>query len=185
MVRPRSYSHSRRGIAPASPAWRPPLVREAAPPIPGRRRTGVRFRGPAPRNGVSLVEVMVVLTIVGILVAMAVPRYERTLEQSRADIAAANLRAIWSAERAYWLEHHSYTADLSGLQALGLLDSAVVLATTGYVYAVPSADSITFTATATRTGSSRWNGQYTMDEAGTVAGVIHAPGEPDISPGFQ
>jgi general secretion pathway protein G len=137
------------------------------------------------RSGFSLVEVMVVLTVIGILIALSVPRYERAWEQAHADIAAANLRAIWSAERVYWLEYHGYTSDLAGLQALGLLDSAVVLASTGYVYAVSSADSGTFTATATRTGSARWSGAYTIDETGTLAGVVQALGEPDLRPGFQ
>ena len=82
-------------------------------------------QSPSVSRGFSLVEVMVVLTILGILIAMAVPRYTRAIEQSRADIAAANLRAIWSAERLYWLENRVYTADLNRLQTLGLLDSAV------------------------------------------------------------
>jgi hypothetical protein len=74
---------------------------------------------------------------------------------------------------------------LASLQALGLLDPALLLATTGYVFAVPAADSTTFTATATRTDSARWSGAYTIDETGTLTGVVQALGEPDLRPGFQ
>ena len=135
--------------------------------------------------GFSLVEVMVVLTVIGILVAMALPSYERALEQSRANIATANLRAIWSAERFYWLENRAYTADLTILQTSGLLDPQVVLATSGYVYSVPAADSNTMTANATRTGSARWSGAYQIDETGLISGSVEAAGQTPMTPGFQ
>ena len=67
-------------------------------------------------RGFSLVEVMVVLTVIGVLIALSVPSYQRAVEQARADVAVANLRAIWSAERLFWIEHHPYTADLSALR---------------------------------------------------------------------
>ena len=124
---------------------------------------------------------MVVLTVIAILVAMAVLRYDRALEQSRADIAAADLRAVWSAQRLYWLENRAYTADLTVLQAAGLLDPQIVLATSGYVYQVSAADSSTFTANATRTGSTRWSGAYQIDETGLVSGSVQAPGQPAMS----
>lgn len=128
---------------------------------------------------------MVVLTVMGILVALSVPSYQRALEQSRADIAVANLRALWSAERLYWIEYHAYAADLSRLQSLGLLDPAVVLSTTGYVYTVTSAGSNNFKAVAVRSGSSRWTGEFSLDETGLIAGVVKAAGEPEITPGYQ
>ncbi|MBI3466232.1 MAG: prepilin-type N-terminal cleavage/methylation domain-containing protein [Planctomycetes bacterium] len=137
------------------------------------------------RGGWSLLELMVVLTITGILTAMSVPSFSRALEQSRADVAGANLRAIWAAERLYWLEYRTYAATLADLQSLGLLDPTLASATTVYVYAIQSAGSNTFTATATRTGSGRWSGEFAIDAAGTLSGVVQATGEPDIVPGFQ
>jgi prepilin-type N-terminal cleavage/methylation domain-containing protein len=73
-------------------------------------------------SGFTLMELMVVLVIMGVLAAFAIPSYRRAIEQSRADIAGANLRAIWAAERSYWLETQEYTEDLSLLTRLGLLD---------------------------------------------------------------
>ncbi len=133
----------------------------------------------------SLVEVMVVLTVIGVLIAMSVPSYQRAVEQARADVAAANLRAIWTAQRLYWIENRAYTADLSALRAAGLLDAETVLATTGYVYAASAPGDGTFTATATRTGSSQWAGQLTIDQTGTLSGAVSAPGQPQIAPGFS
>jgi len=136
-------------------------------------------------RGVSLMEVLVVLAVIGVFVSMSVPSFRRSMEQSRADIAGANLRAVWSAQRIYWLEHRCYTTDLSALESSGLLDSAIISGTPQYAYAVPSADSSAFTATATRRGSTRWSGQFSIDEHGAVSGVLQAPGEPSIVPGFQ
>jgi type II secretory pathway pseudopilin PulG len=121
----------------------------------------------------------------GVLIAVGIPTFGRAVEQSRADLAAANLRAVWSAERLYWLENNTYTTDLSALQALGLLDPTVVTAATVYVYQVPSADAASFTATATRTGSRQWTGTLSMDQSGTLSGSIQASGQPTIVPAFQ
>ena len=147
-------------------------------------------------------ELMVVVAIIGILVAFSVPSFQRAIEQSRADVAAANLRAIWAAERLYWLEYHAYTTNLSqnstpsgaSLVDLGLVDPALAgeAVMGGYSYKVefPSSDPTglnAFTATATRTGSSRWSGFFTMDQTGVIpdSNVVSATGQPDIKPGFQ
>jgi prepilin-type N-terminal cleavage/methylation domain-containing protein len=140
---------------------------------------------PLSRRGFSLLEVMVVLTMMGILISLSVPSFHRALEQSRADIAGANLRALWSAERLYWLEYRTYTADLSELQSLGLVDPTIVSAATPYLYAIHLADSTAFSATATRTGSERWSGEFAVDATGTVSGEVQAEGVADITPGFQ
>jgi len=137
------------------------------------------------RRGWSLVEVFVVITVISILIVISVPTFGRAVEQSQADIAAANLRAIWTAERLYWLENHTYTADLTVLQTNGLLDPAVVSGNTVYVYQVPSAGASNFTANAVRTGSQRWTGGFTIDDTGTLSGLVQAGGQPAIVPGFQ
>ena len=130
-------------------------------------------------------EIMIVLTVMSVLIAMAAPSFQRALEQSRADVAGANLRALWSAERLYWLENHAYTSDLNQLQSLGLLDPTVVTANTVYVYAVTTADDNSFTATATRVGSTVWSGNYSVDQTGATTGTIEADGKPSIQAGYQ
>ena len=149
------------------------------------RRTACPSACRLSRPGFSLVEVMVVVVVIGILVAIAVPHYDRAVEQSRADIAAANLRAIWSAQRMYWLENHAYASTLSSLSSLGLLDPAVVIGTSGYAYAVPTADANNFTATATRSGTTQWSGTLTIDDTGAISGALQAAGNRNITPGYQ
>ncbi len=149
------------------------------------RTTHHSLLSPHSARGWSLVEIMVVMTIMGVLISMSFPSFNRSLEQARADIAGANLRAIWAAEKMYWLENRTYTSSLSQLQTLGLIDPAIVSATTVYVYAIPSATSSSFTATATRTGSSQWSGALSINAPGDLTGSISAPGMSPIVPGFK
>jgi prepilin-type N-terminal cleavage/methylation domain-containing protein len=135
-------------------------------------------------RGFSIMEVMVVVLIMGVLISMCAPTYQLALEQSRADIAAANLRAIWAAERLYWLSNQSYSGDLNQLETLGLVDSAVTTSTV-YVYAITAAESNTFSASATRADSNVWSGTFTVDQTGTISGTISGVSQQSIQPGFQ
>ncbi len=136
------------------------------------------------RRGLSIVEVMLVLVVMGVLLSLSAPSFRQSIEQSHADIAGANLRAIWTAQRVYWLEYRTYAAQLSLLESSGLLDPTIVSGSQRYTYTISSADNTTFTATANRVGSVRWTGQFTIDEDGLVAGVVQASGETNIVPGF-
>jgi type II secretory pathway pseudopilin PulG len=142
-------------------------------------------KSPTLRRGSSLTEVTLVLTIVSILASLSIPTFRRAMEQARADLAAANLQAIWSAQRLYWLEYRTYAPDLPTLQSLGLLDPTLVTSQAFYTYQIQSADANTFTATAIRTPNMVWNGIFSIDDTGVLAGVLTAPGEPNIVPGFQ
>jgi len=133
-------------------------------------------------TGFTLVEVMVVVVVISVLITMSIPRFQRTIEQSRVEIAAANLRAIWTAQRLYWLEYRTYATDLNELVTADMLDSLLVSGTRYYVCAIDNADNQTFAASATRTGSNKWTGALTIDEAGDLSGSIQALGETPISP---
>lgn len=144
-------------------------------PVGGRR---------APR-GITLIEVLTVAVLLGILFAMSAPSFVNTVEQAHADIAGANLQAIWSAERFYWLENRTYTTNLAALEAQGLLDPAIVAGTSRYGYSIASADDASFSAVATRINSGLWSGGFQIDETGVVGGVVQALGHSDITPGFN
>ena len=138
-----------------------------------------------PSRGASLLEVVIVLTVIGVLITISTPSFRRSLEQTHADVAGANLRAIWNAQRLYWLELRTYATALSDLETFDLVDSSIVAGSARYSYSITAADAVSFTAAATRVGSTRWSGQFTISESGQLAGVISATGETDITPGFQ
>ena len=81
-----------------------------------RERTDARPRGGSltinPKysgtRGHTLVELTVVMFVMALLASIGVPRFVHSLEQARVDMAATNLRAIWTAQRLYWLKHQSY-----------------------------------------------------------------------------
>jgi prepilin-type N-terminal cleavage/methylation domain-containing protein len=149
-------------------------------------------RRPRPcKRAYSLVEMMVAIIVVGVLISMGVPRFQQSLEQARANVAAANLQAIWSAQRLYWLEYRTYATDLATLQTVttpsysSLIDPSLSTAVTPYTYDVSSPDSgLTFTATATRTpplhSSSSWSGSWTIDQNGDTSGSILNGGQPTL-----
>jgi prepilin-type N-terminal cleavage/methylation domain-containing protein len=157
-----------------------------------RRRTCLSRIG---RRGYSLIEMIVAMMVGGILLSMGIPRFQQSLEQARANVAGANLHAIWSAERLYWLQNRYYAIDantpldtlLAANPSSPLIDSALTTMTSPYTYKVTSLDNgVTFTATATRDGSSSWSGSWTIDQNGLTGGSILQGGQStNIVLGFQ
>jgi prepilin-type N-terminal cleavage/methylation domain-containing protein len=129
----------------------------------------------------TLVELVVAVTIVAIMLAIGAAQYRNAIEQARANVAAANLRAIWAAQRLYWLDQRTYAGNFNSLG--GLIDPSVANGTPYYTYAIRNADDNTFTITATRIGSTDWFGTLTIDQTGALSGTISGPIV--ITPGYQ
>ena len=136
------------------------------------------------RSAATLLELIIVMTILGVLLSFGIPSFQLALEQSRAQVASANLEAIWSAQRLYWLANRTYASDLAALQSAGTLDPSLGNQTF-FSYEISSADANTFVATATRASNAKWNGTFTIDQSGTLSGVLSAPPRPNIAAGFQ
>ncbi|MEN6451978.1 MAG: prepilin-type N-terminal cleavage/methylation domain-containing protein [Thermoguttaceae bacterium] len=134
---------------------------------PFRPRAALRRRTAPGRRGFTLVELMIVTAVIGVMAVMCIPTYQRAIEQSRADIAAANLRAIWAAERLYWLEHRVYTNSLADLSDMGLLDPTPAIGNYSYSAPVVSSDGTAFSATATTNSGS--TATITIDQNGTIS----------------
>jgi prepilin-type N-terminal cleavage/methylation domain-containing protein len=144
-----------------------------------RRRIG--------NGGYSLVEMLVALIVTGVLLSVGVPRFQQSLEQSRANVAGANLRAIWSTQRLYWLENRTYAPDLNTLLSANLIDPSLPTAAVPYSYIIlANASDSWFAATATRAGSTNWSGSFTIAADGTFSGSVQQSGQGiTIVPGFQ
>jgi prepilin-type N-terminal cleavage/methylation domain-containing protein len=66
-------------------------------------------------SGFSLMELMIVVTIIGVLAALAGPRFMAFASRSRQSEMRANLSALARSEIEYFAAHQAYTDDMSKL----------------------------------------------------------------------
>ncbi len=64
-----------------------------------------RFRKNKNQKGFTMIELMVVVVIVGILAAIAIPIYGKYIKNARMTEAAGRIGEIITAEKAYAIEH--------------------------------------------------------------------------------
>ena len=60
------------------------------------------------RRAITLMELMVIIIIIGILAAIAIPMFPRTMEMTKAKEAVVSLQQIRTAERIYRVEENTY-----------------------------------------------------------------------------
>lgn len=89
------------------------------------------------RKGFTLVELLVVIAIIGILAAIAVPKFTDASASARGAKVVADLRTIDSASAIYNAQNGSYT-DIAGLVTANLLASAPTPLNAGETFTTPS-----------------------------------------------
>ena len=67
----------------------------------------------------TLIELLVVVLIIGILAAVALPKYEQAVLKSRMMQVLPYLKAVKNAEEAYYLANGEYTNDMDSLAVDG------------------------------------------------------------------
>jgi type IV pilus assembly protein PilA len=119
--------------------------------------THLRSRG---RKGFTLVELAVVIIIIGVLAAFAVPRFLDSVERSRAAEAYSFLSAVRAAQERYQMRQGTYADDLAKLD---LKNPAPKFFSVGAPAAgLSSSLEDSWTLTLTRTGSAGGYGAYTV-----------------------
>src|SRR6185369_4149977 len=63
-------------------------------------------------RGFTLIELMIVVAIIGILAAIAIPNFIRFQARSKQSEAKANLKSYFTAERAYFADREEYTGNI-------------------------------------------------------------------------
>ncbi len=77
------------------------------------------MRGYYTKRGFTLIELMIVIAIVAFLSMIAIPNFLRFLAKAKRTEAYMNLSALYTAEKAYWIEHGKYSDILQGPEGIG------------------------------------------------------------------
>ena len=67
------------------------------------------------RRGFTLIELLIVVVIIGVLAAIAIPKFQSTKGKANAATLKSDLRNLATAQEAYFYEHLSYTTTLPAL----------------------------------------------------------------------
>ena len=82
-------------------------------------------------KGVTLVELLVVVLIIGILAAMAMPAYFKSVERARIAEADTILGSVAQAQQRRWMKNNSYSKLFSGLDVSPTNDASDTFCTKG------------------------------------------------------
>ena len=68
------------------------------------------------RKGFTLIELLIVVVIIGILAAIAIPKFSNTKEKAYVTAMKSDLRNLVNAEEAFFADSVKYTSDLTQLK---------------------------------------------------------------------
>ena len=67
------------------------------------------------RHGFTLIELLIVVVIIGILAAIAIPKFQNTKGKAHWAAMRSDLHNLANAEESYYYSHNTYSTDLNAL----------------------------------------------------------------------
>lgn len=92
------------------------------------------------RKGFTLIELLIVVVIIGILAAIAIPKFQHTKGKANVSVIKSDLRNLMSAQEAYYYDYQIYAGSLAQLS---------VTSSNGVILQIFDADAKGWAATAT------------------------------------
>ena len=130
--------------------------------MPELKRFGKRYSGS--EKGFTLIELLIVIAIIGILAAIAIPQFNQYKSRAYDADAKANLHNIYLACKAYWLDHGPTLACTSA--SPGYVDTSYGYIQSTDVVVSGSGDEYVFAATAQNTNSTN---TYSLNANGVIS----------------
>lgn len=157
------------------------ILRRAVSGFPCKsKRPNASIRG---MGGFSLIELLIVISILGVLLGVAIPNYSGFLERTRRTDARTALLDIAAAQERHFFEQRQYSGsmvDVWNHQQGG----AFVSAEGHYVLSLTTANGgQTYIATATAQGKQKGDddcASLTIDETGKKAATAGTGGDPSV-----
>jgi prepilin-type N-terminal cleavage/methylation domain-containing protein len=115
-------------------------------------------------KGFTLIELMVVIVIVGILAAVAIPKFVDASQKAKASEFPTVLTAVYTGELAYQAQSGVFVTSLQTLKDSAYVD--IIITSRWFVYSMPSASNTSFQAMAVVV--SPGFGVVTSDDYGTI-----------------
>ncbi len=121
------------------------------------------------RKGFTLIELLIVVVIIGILAAIAIPKFAATKDKAKLAGVKTDLRNIMTAQEAYFSDNQTYA---SSLASLNFSPSG---ANTGTVAGASSGFTATVSNNTISTGTTSCQVQVGAGASSSVDGVIRCP----------
>ncbi len=118
------------------------------------------------QKGFTLIELMIVVAIIGILAAIAIPNFLNYQCKAKQSEAKSHLGTIRSMQEAYFAEYDTYGANAA---AIGFETKG----TARYAIALTTANATTFTITASATINGAAD-TWTITDAGVLTNTVNA-----------
>ena len=122
------------------------------------------------KKGFTLAELTIVIIIIAILAAIAIPQFIRVQERAKVSAAIAKLDMIRKAESIYHSLYDNYTDDFDELATEVPEVAADRINTTDWSFEITNANETAFTAEATRQRGAYANKKVTINQDGEIGG---------------
>jgi type IV pilus assembly protein PilA len=129
-------------------------------PVPTTTKEQRAVKSLRNKQGFTLIELLIVVVIIGILAAIAIPRFASTKGKAFDAAAKTDLRNAMTAQEAYYSDNQTYASSASALTTGGYYDGS-----TNVTLAVASGSGSTYEMTAKHSDSSNtWCVDATVGE---------------------